>query len=82
MSSMLRSGLEQFYAKIKNLTGQAPVEHIRMIRLECSRELLRTTELTIAEIGYKVGFSSPAYFSKCFKDQYNMTPNEFRNQKQ
>ena len=53
-----------------------------MIRLECSRELLRTTELTIAEIGYKVGFSSPAYFSKCFKDQYNMTPNEFRNQKQ
>ena len=72
----------QLYAKIKNLTGQAPVEHIRMIRLECSCELLRTTELTIAEIGYEVGFSSPAYFSKCFKDQYNMTPNEFRNQKQ
>ena len=81
ISSKMNLSRAQLYAKIKNLTGQAPVEHIRMIRLECSRELLRTTELTIAEIGYKVGFSSPAYFSKCFKDQYNMTPNEFRNQK-
>lgn len=82
ISSKMNLSRAQLYAKIKNLTGQAPVEHIRMIRLECSRELLRTTELTIAEIGYKVGFSSPAYFSKCFKDQYNMTPKEFRNQNQ
>ena len=80
ISSKMHLSRAQLYAKIKNLTGQAPVDHIRMIRLEYSRELLCTTELTVAEVGYKVGFSSPAYFSKCFKDQYNMTPNEFRNQ--
>ena len=69
----------QLYAKIKNLTGQAPVEHLCNCRLERGRELLATTELSVAEIAYNVGFTSPAYFSKCFKGQYNMTPKEYRN---
>lgn len=69
----------QLYAKIKNLTGKAPVEHISEYRLNRSRELLATTELSVAEIAYNVGFTSPAYFSKCFKGQYNITPKEFRN---
>lgn len=69
----------KLYAKVKNTTGLSPVEHIRNIRLEKSCELLSRTRLNVAEVGYQVGFSSPAYFTKCFKDKYGVTPNEFRD---
>ncbi|MGN1246534.1 MAG: substrate-binding domain-containing protein [Muribaculaceae bacterium] len=79
LSEKMNLSRAQLYAKIKNLTGQAPVEHLITARLSRSYELLATTEMSVAEIAYNVGFSSPAYFSKCFKGQYNMTPKEFRN---
>ena len=57
-------GLErsQFYRKIKSLTNYAPVELIRRLRLQRGRELLISTEKTIGEIAYEIGFSTPAYF--------------------
>ena len=79
LSEKMNLSRAQLYAKIKTLTGKAPVEHLIAARLGRSRELLATTELGVAEIAYNVGFSSPAYFSKCFKGQYYMTPKEFRN---
>lgn len=71
----------QFYAKIKSLTGISPIEHLRMARLEKVCHLIDTTEMNISEIAYACGFSAPSYLSKCFKDQYNMSPNEYRMKK-
>ncbi|QYA26975.1 response regulator [Gramella sp. MT6] len=67
----------QLYRKIKALTGLTANELIRKIRLERANELLReNSEISISEISYKVGFSSPSYFSKCFKDFYGKLPKE------
>ncbi len=76
-----RMGLErsQFYRKIKSLTNYSPVELIRNLRLKQGRHLLATTEKSISEIAYEVGFSTPAYFSKCFRDAYGETPSDIRN---
>lgn len=51
--------------KIKALTGISPVELLRDMRLREARRLLTTTELSISEIAYEAGFSTPAYFTKC-----------------
>ena len=69
----------QFYRKIKALTGHAPVELIRRLRLENARALLLTTELSVGEIAYKIGFSSPAYFTKCYREAYDETPSQVRS---
>lgn len=69
----------QFYRKIKSLTNFAPVELIRRIRLQRGRELLVTTDKTIGEIAYEIGFSSPAYFTKCYRDEYGETPSQVRS---
>ena len=74
-------GLErsQFYRKIKALTNYAPVELIRLLRLQRGRTLLMTTDKTISEIAYETGFSTPSYFTKCYRDTYGETPTEVRN---
>lgn len=76
-----KMGLErsQFYRKIKALTNYAPVELIRRLRLRQGRTLLTTTDKTISEIAYEIGFSTPAYFTKCYRDAYGETPTEARN---
>jgi AraC-like DNA-binding protein len=66
------------YRKIKFLTGDTATEFIRKIKLEKAKELLNTTDLTVSEISYKVGFSSPSYFTKCFKLHFGNIPKEFR----
>lgn len=75
-----KMGLErsQFYRKIKSLTNYAPVELIRRLRLQRGRELLLTTDRTVAEIAYEIGFSTPAYFTKCYRDAYGETPSQAR----
>ena len=75
-----RLGLErsQFYRKIKALTNNAPVELMRRLRLQQGRTLLVTTDKTISEIAYETGFSTPAYFTKCYRDTYGETPSEVR----
>ena len=68
----------QFYRKIKALTGSTPVDLLRKSRLQYGRKLLVETTKTISEIAYNSGFSSPAYFTKCFKDEYGIAPGEMR----
>lgn len=68
----------QFYRKIKALTGSTPVDLLRKSRLQYGRKLLAETTKTISEIAYNSGFSSPAYFTKCFKDEYGIAPGEMR----
>lgn len=75
-----KMGLErsQFYRKIKALTNYSPVELIRRLRLKKARTLLTSTDKSISEIGYEVGFSTPAYFTKCYREAYGETPSEAR----
>lgn len=76
-----RLGLErtQFYRKIKALTNYSPVELMRNLRLKRARTLVTSTERSISEIGYEVGFSTPAYFTKCYREAYGETPSETRS---
>ncbi len=69
----------QLYRKVKALTGQTPVELLRKARLSKARHLLETTDQSIAEIAYHVGFTSPSYFNKCFKDEFGCNPSEVRD---
>lgn len=64
----------QLYRKVKALTGHSPVEMLRKARLMRARHLLRTTEKSVSEVAYAVGFSTPSYFSKCYKDEFGENP--------
>ena len=64
----------QLYRKVKALTGHSPVEMLRKARLMRARHLLRTTEKSVSEVAYSVGFSTPSYFSKCYKDEFGESP--------
>lgn len=67
----------QLYRKVKSLTNYSPNELLRIIRLKKAHHLLSTTGLSISEITYDVGFTSPSYFTKCFKEYYNESPTEY-----
>ncbi|OUJ72325.1 substrate-binding domain-containing protein [Hymenobacter crusticola] len=68
----------QLYRKVKALLGTGVTEFIQGIRLTKARQQLLDTELTIAEVAYRLGFSSPSYFSASFKAKYQISPSEFR----
>ena len=72
----------QLYRKVKSLTGMTPVELLRKYRLSRGRQLLETTDLSISEIAYDVGFTAPSYFAKCFKDEFGISPGEVRQAKE
>jgi AraC-like DNA-binding protein len=63
---------------LKNLTGQTTQQHIQNQLLEKAKELLSTTELSISEIAYQLGFEYPQSFSKLFKTKTNVSPLKFR----
>lgn len=72
----------KLYQKIKSITGQTPYDLILSIRLKHASTMLKNNpELNIADISYKLGFTSARLFSKHFKDRYKVTPQEFRRQK-
>mgnify|MGYP000461860097 FL=1 len=71
----------QLYRKSKALTGYSPNELLRIARLKKAASLLASTEKTIAEITYEVGFSSPSYFTKCYKDYFGESPTDFLKRK-
>ncbi len=64
----------QLHRKLKALTDQSPSIFLRTLRLKRAHQLLSQSAGTAAEIAYQVGFGSPAYFSKCYKDQFGVTP--------
>lgn len=72
----------QLYRKVKALTGQTPVELLRKARLERGRRLIEKTEKSVSEIAYEVGFTSPSYFNKCFKDEFGISPGAMRENMQ
>jgi signal transduction histidine kinase/ABC-type sugar transport system substrate-binding protein/CheY-like chemotaxis protein len=68
----------QLYRKVKALTGSTPVDLLRNARLEKGKHLLEATGKTVSEIAYIVGFTTPSYFTTCFKEKYGFSPNETR----
>ncbi len=69
----------QLYRKVKAITGTSVVDLLRRARLQQADKLLKETGKSISEIAYEVGFSSPSYFTKCYKDEYGILPGETRN---
>ncbi|MFQ5436522.1 MAG: helix-turn-helix domain-containing protein, partial [Anaerolineae bacterium] len=70
----------QFRRKLKALTGQVPNQVIRSMRLQRARQLLQQNTATIAEISFQVGFGSPAYFTKTFREEFGVLPSEIGSQ--
>ena len=69
---------EKLCKTFSNGGQQQPVELMRQLRLKQARHLLTTTSRSISEIAYEVGFSSPAYFTKCYRTAFGETPSELR----
>ncbi|EDP71352.1 two-component system sensor histidine kinase/response [Flavobacteriales bacterium ALC-1] len=79
LASQLNLSRSQFYRKIKALTNQTANEFIRNIRLIKAKQLIESGNNNISEVCYKVGFSSPSYFTKCFKSHFGILPKEVEN---
>jgi len=71
-------GRTVFFNKLKGLTGLAPIEFIRELRIKRAAQYLKSGEYNISQITYMVGMSDSRYFSKCFKKVYGMTPTEYK----
>ena len=68
-----------FFKKLKTLTGLAPIEFIKEMRINRAVQLIATGEYSMTQISYMVGINDPRYFSKCFKQKKGMTPTEYRD---
>ena len=68
----------QVHRKIKALTGKSTSLVIRSIRLQKARELLQTTDLSVSQVAYEVGFSYPAHFSKFYSEEFGEPPSRTR----
>lgn len=68
----------QLYRKVKAMTGASVVELLRKARLAKAKRLLESRSKSVSEVAYEVGFSTPSYFSKCFKEEFGMLPGEVK----
>lgn len=81
IASKLNMSRSLLYLKLKKIINMSPNEYIQSVRFNYSKKLLKETDLTIAEIAYKAGFTDPNYFSRSFKQFYEETPTEYRKRK-
>ena len=75
LMAMERSGL---YRRVQTLTGLSPSNYIKRVRMDVAVRLLRETELPVADIASRTGFSTTKYFNKVFKEAFSMTPTDYR----
>lgn len=66
-----------FFKKVYTLTGKSPLEFIRAIRLQQAAQLLEKSQLSVAEVAYKVGFNNPKSFAKYFREVYHVLPSAY-----
>ena len=78
-AAILNLGRTQFYKKVKELTGQTPVQHLQAARLDYAARLLRDTPATIEEVMLSSGYRNPTHFYNSFKKKFGMSPNAYRN---
>jgi AraC-like DNA-binding protein len=69
----------RLYRKLKTLAGESPNEIVNRYRLEEACNILRNSEKTVAEVAFQTGFSSPSYFTKCFRKKYTYLPSDLIN---
>ncbi|MDR0430533.1 MAG: response regulator [Tannerellaceae bacterium] len=81
MSKNLGLSRTHLHRKLKALTGQSPVEFIKMIRMKQAAYLLSTGKLSVSEVGYKVGYNTPSYFSSSFNAYFGMSPTAYMEEK-
>lgn len=77
LSSDLSMSKSTLYRKIKAMTGLTPLDFIRNIKMKRACMMLLNQQMNISEVAYAVGFNNPKYFSKCFKDEFGVTPSEY-----
>lgn len=77
LASHLGLGRTTMYNKLKSLTGKSPVELLKEYRITKAKLLLKTGQFSVSEVAYKVGFSDPGYFSRCFREEFHMSPAEY-----
>ncbi len=78
LSETLGMSRSVLFKKVKSLTGMAPVELLRDIRIQHAAKLLSTKQLMIKEVSYQIGISEVKYFTRCFKKKYGVTPKQYR----
>lgn len=81
MSQALGMSRVNLYRKLVTLTGKTPSEFIRLVRLRYAEKLIMKSQLTVAEIAYRVGFASPRYFAKCYKELFGYLPSQYKQEK-
>jgi signal transduction histidine kinase/ligand-binding sensor domain-containing protein/DNA-binding response OmpR family regulator len=81
MSKELGLSRVHLYKKMMALTAMSPVEFIRKIRIQRASQLLEKSQLSVAEVAFKVGFNNPKYFTKYFKEEFNVLPSTYSESK-
>jgi signal transduction histidine kinase/DNA-binding response OmpR family regulator len=76
LGEALHIGRRQLLRKIRALTGQAPVEFIRAVRLQRARQLLEQHAGTVSEVAYQTGFNNLSHFAKWFREEFGVLPSE------
>lgn len=82
LCSLLSMSRSSFYTKIKHLTGEAPADYVRSLKIQKAAELLGEDKLNINEIAEATGFNDAKYFREVFKKHYNMNPSEYKKEVQ
>ena len=80
LAAHLGLGRTTMYNKVKSLTGKSPIELIRENRMLKAESMLSSGELTVSEVAWRLGFSDPAYFSRCFKNHFSTSPRQYRKE--
>lgn len=78
IAELLHMGRTMFYKKVRSVTGYTPNDYIRIVRLRKAAELLREGNMNVSEVAYAVGFDNPYYFSKRFKEQFGVSPSQYK----
>ncbi|HYC85304.1 MAG TPA: two-component regulator propeller domain-containing protein, partial [Chryseosolibacter sp.] len=77
LSRELAISRAHFFKKVHSLTGKSPLEFIRAIRMQHAAQLLEKSQLSVAEVAYKVGFNNPKSFAKYFREIYHVLPSAY-----
>lgn len=80
IATTLNISRSAFFKKLKSITGLAPVDLVKETRLRKAVELMKSSDLSVSEIAFAVGFKDPGYFGKCFKKKYMMSPRDWLNE--
>lgn len=78
LSSSLNMSKSTLHRKIKSMSGLTPLDFIRNVKMKQACTMLQQGNITISEVAYALGFSNPKYFSKCFKEEFGVTPSEYQ----